>query len=369
MQALYAKGGSVSNKIVLFDNELTKSALRQFIVRLEMITTVNDFELTRNSMIRLILDAMVHNPQEWDDSCQINIDWIGKSFVNRISNADVEFSKSNLDNVCSNCFRFLFELYLSTNNSLSIDFEESKNFVINNADKFEEKARGQIKFTTEQMPIAIFKSIANSDGITSIKEFENLSNKAEKLRQEWDADIIQKLDEAKILKDELSKYKTAFNFVGLYQGFDELSSDKKLEKSNLLFWLRIMGMLITLPLLLEIIVILFHVNNIEEVRNVILISFIPAASLVAISIYYFRVLLFNYKSVQSQLLQIELRKTLCRFIHNYADYSKELKDKGQDSLVKFENIIFSGIVSEDGALPSTYDGIDQIGKLLKSIKS
>lgn len=90
--------------------------------------------------------------------------------------------------------------------------------------------------------------------------------------------------------------------------------------------------------------------------------------LVGISIYYFRVLLFNYKSVKSQLLQIELRKTLCKFIQSYSSYSKTMKAQDSDSLAKFENIIFSGIISDEEKLPSTYDGMDQIGKLIQSIK-
>lgn len=33
------------------------------------------------------------------------------------------------------------------------------------------------------------------------------------------------------------------------------------------------------------------------------------------------------RSVQSQLLQLDLRMTLCRFIQSYAEYAAELKAK------------------------------------------
>ncbi len=68
-------------------------------------------------------------------------------------------------------------------------------------------------------------------------------------------------------------------------------------------------------------------------------------------------------------MQINLRKTLCRFIQNYTDYVQDVTDKESSSLAKFENIVFSGIVSDDGSLPSTYDGLDQIGKFIKSMKT
>ncbi|HEX5844062.1 MAG TPA: hypothetical protein VFY62_16425, partial [Pseudomonas sp.] len=62
------------------------------------------------------------------------------------------------------------------------------------------------------------------------------------------------------------------------------------------------------------------------------------------------------------------RKTLCRFIQSYADYSTEIKKKDAGSLDKFESIIFSGVVSDEGNIPSAYDGVEQIGKIFKSLK-
>ena len=38
------------------------------------------------------------------------------------------------------------------------------------------------------------------------------------------------------------------------------------------------------------------------------------------------------------------------------------------SSTKFENLIFSGIISDAENLPSTFDGMDQIGKLLSTLK-
>lgn len=44
-----------------------------------------------------------------------------------------------------------------------------------------------------------------------------------------------------------------------------------------------------------------------------------------------------------------------------------MKDKGV--LEKFENLIFSGLVADPDKLPSTFDGMSQVGALIKSIKS
>lgn len=99
-----------------------------------------------------------------------------------------------------------------------------------------------------------------------------------------------------------------------------------------------------------------------------LLNLLPLISLEIILLYFFRVVLHNYKSIKAQVLQIELRQTLCQFIQNYADYSKEIKKGDPTALEKFESLIFSGIISDAENLPSTFDGMDQIGKLLSSLK-
>jgi len=171
------------------------------------------------------------------------------------------------------------------------------------------------------------------------------------------------------LKNSLIQYENAFNFVGLYQGFDDLANEKKSERDGILLWIRILSFLIILPIAAEILVVYFNIDNISEIKDGLLVSIFPSVSFVAIAIYYFRVLLFNYRSVKSQLLQIDLRKTLCRFIQSYSEYSQKIKKQDAASLEKFESIIFSGIVTEDGNLPSTFDGLEQIGKLIKAAKS
>ncbi|MDN3647873.1 hypothetical protein QWZ13_02970 [Reinekea marina] len=312
---------------------------------------------------------MENKPEQWDSLCQINIGWIGDQFISRLSDEEEELSKERLDDICSMCFRFLFELYLSMKNDLAMEFEAARKFVFNNVELFEANAKEQIEYAIRDMPINIFKSIVNSDSIESIKDFNAVSSKAEKLKEEWEQDLSARETRVDRLKKSLSEYENGFNFVGLYQGFDDLAEAKSTERDNILFWLRILSVIIVFPILAELIVIYQNLDNISGIRDGLIVSLFPTLSLAAIAIYYFRVLLFNYKSVKSQLLQIDLRKTLCRFIQHYSEYSSEIKKQDADSLEKFENIIFSGIVTEDGSLPSTYDGIEQLGKLIKSAKS
>ncbi|MGY3968381.1 hypothetical protein [Aeromonas enteropelogenes] len=353
--------------IKLFDTNQSKTVLAKFRQRIDSLVPSNDFDKQRNSLIRLVINAMDKNPNEWNMFCQINIKWIGDQFISRLADED-ELTKENLDDICSMCFRFLFELYLSTKNDLAFDFERARRFIFNNVELFESSAREQIEFAIRDIPISIFKAVANSDEIETLKNFDAVTVKAKQLRVEWDNDLSERESRVKAIEESLSKYENAFNFVGLYQGFDDLSKEKIRERDGILFWLKLLSLIIVLPIAAELIFIYVNIDNLSVIRDGLLVSIFPTVSLVAISIYYFRVLLFNYKSVKSQLLQIDLRKTLCRFIQSYSGYASEIKSKDADVLERFERVIFSGIVTEDGNLPSTFDGIEQISKFINSVK-
>lgn len=354
---------------VIFETNQSKTVLANFKYKIDGIVPSDDFEKQRNSLIRLVVSSMESKPEQWDNLCQINIVWIGDQFINELSDEEKELSKKRLDDICSMSFRFLFELYLSKKNDLAIEFERARRFVFNNVDLFESDAKEQIEYAIRDMPISIFKSITNSDSIESIKGFNAVSKKAEKLKEDWEKDLSVRESRVNKLEESLSKYENGFNFVGLFQGFDDLAKAKVTERDNILFWLKVLSVVIVSPVLVELFVIYKNIDNISAIKDGLIVSIFPTLSLAAIAIYYFRVLLFSYKSVTSQLLQIDLRKTLCRFIQHYSEYSSEIKKQDAGSLDKFENIIFSGIVTEDGKLPSTYDGVDQISKLIKSAKS
>lgn len=354
--------------IKLFDTNQSKTVLSKFRQRIDGLFTSNDFDKQRNSMIRLVINAMDKNPDEWNQFCQINIKWIGDRFISRLADSE-ELNKEGLDEICSMCFRFLFELYLSTKNDLSFEFDSARRFIFNNIELFEKSAKEQMEFAIRDMPIAIFKAVANSDEIETLKNFDAVAAKAKQLKEEWDKDLSERERRVKSIEDSLSRYENAYNFVGLYQGFDDLSKEKIRERDGILFWLKLLSLVIVLPIVAELIFIYANIDSLSIIRDGLLVSIFPTISLVAISIYYFRVLLFNYKSVKSQLLQIDLRKTLCRFIQSYSSYASEIKSKDADVLERFERVVFSGIVTEDGNLPSTFDGIEQIGQFIKSVKS
>lgn len=359
----------MEEKVGFFARSQSTTALNKFKARMDAVQTEDDFEMARNGHIQTIIHSMASAPEQWDELCEINIAWIGDNFISSISDESEELTKEKIDDIFSMCFRFLFELYLSMKNGLAREFERAREFTFDSIELFELRAKEQIEYAIRDMPINIFKSIANSESIQSIKNFNEISHLADEKRGDWEKELSDRESRVNTLKEALSTYESGFNFVGLFDGFNELSAEKKKEKENLLFWLKVLGFLVVAPLIAEVVVLYFNLDDLGKVKSVLMLSIVPTISLVAIFIYYFRVILFNYKSAKSQLLQIELRKTLCRFIQHYSEYSSGVKEKDKEALEKFENIIFSGIVSDDERLPTTFDGVEQLGKLIKSVKS
>lgn len=172
------------------------------------------------------------------------------------------------------------------------------------------------------------------------------------------------------LAEVLKEQKNAFNFVGLSKGFEKLLSEKRYAK-----WASFVIMSIFCISLIAIPAMFlggrffnwFSEYNIQW-DNIGWENMLPVLGLEFVFIYFFRVVLNHYNSIQTQIMQIELRQSLCQFIQSYAEYAKEIKEKDGASLEKFENLIFSSILSTPDKVPSTFDGIEQLSNLIKNIK-
>lgn len=169
------------------------------------------------------------------------------------------------------------------------------------------------------------------------------------------------------LKQKLETYQTAFNFVGLYQGFSAL----KEKKDKQLFWIHFQYyFLIVLMIAIPVGEFFWLLNNFSDDSKTIklIVLALPSVTLLIVLFWFFRIILQDIKSIKSQIMQIELRMTLCQFIQSYAEKSKELKENNKEGFEKFENLIFSSIVSSDDKIPSTFDGMEHLSNLLSGLR-
>ncbi|MDO9922822.1 hypothetical protein Q7437_09215 [Glaesserella parasuis] len=215
-----------------------------------------------------------------------------------------------------------------------------------------------------------FKSFEKYEELVKESEgkFLDIKNKIDREKDKLSDFIKEKQEKVQQLAKQLEEQKTAFNFVGLSQGFEKLLNTKKSARSYTFFFLVCIGaFLFVVPAAYIQTIMSFSVDTIND--PYIWKLAIPFTGAEIILLYFFRVILNHYNSLQTQIMQLELRQSLCQFIQSYADYAKEIKEKDGASLEKFENLIFSSILSSPDKVPSTFDGLEQLSNLIKNMRS
>jgi hypothetical protein len=355
---------------MFFKNEDNVKVLAGFLSKAGIDHVEDESRATRLSSSRQIIGYIYKSPDDWDERCTFNIKHIGKQFLQWLR--DFDQSKPNdIDHIYVMSYRFLceFDFLVGSGKELSMDLRSLKNTIENDSGEMDGDVRSQIIYASYVMPAKIAKEFINDANIGVFKDFEKKKLEAEKLKTQWDEEIASKETMVEALKDKLEEYKIGFNFVGLYQGFSDLA-EKKANESLWLFWSLIgMGLLILAPLVVQIVLAAMGIYSGKSLGVEHFLILIPVISIEIILIYFFRVILLNHRSVKAQIMQIELRQTLCQFIQSYTDYSSEMKKQDSTALEKFESLIFSGVLSDPEKLPSTFDGVTQIGNLIKSIKN
>jgi len=160
----------------------------------------------------------------------------------------------------------------------------------------------------------------------------------------------------KSLKDN----KHQLNVAKLDNGFIDLLDKKEIEKKNTFITLKFFGFSIFIVPIITVILILFGI----EINTIISI---PLLTIEIFLVYYFRIVLHNYNSIDEQILQLENKSALLKFISDYVEYKKD-NDIKQDDISKFEEIIFSKISPNMKTIPTSPDVISLVEKVAKIIK-
>jgi len=355
---------------MFFTEDHNSKALGSFLRKAEAAHLDDEVRVGRLLICKEIISYIYKSPEEWDKRCTFNIKHIGDQFIKWLNDFDPA-KPVDIDHIYSMSYRFLceFDFLVGAGKELGIELRSIKNKIQHDTDEMDDDVRSQIVYASFVMPANIAKEFINDANIGVFRDFESKKTEAETLNEKWNKELEDKKAEVDSLKNKLEEYKVGFNFVGLYDGFSELAK----EKSNESFWLFLslvgMGVVIVAPLIIEITLAVLGLieGNLLGLEHLIIL--LPLISIEIILIYFFRVILINHRSVKAQIMQIELRKTLCQFIQSYAEYAGKIKKEDPNALDKFECLIFSGILSDPEKLPSTFDGMDQVGNFIKSMKS
>lgn len=324
-----------------------------------------------------ILAKFSRNYNNWAKNCPLSMNTVSKYISEKyLDNNGVE------DIFYVSCAKFLREYILFLRrNGLDNDWLSGNwsSFVNNAHDLIKAENRKWLDYLINgQFDIDVINNFLGGENVRAFLRFEeNLSkinqieSNIESKKTELENLLEKKEEKVNILAKKLEEQKTAFNFVGLSKGFENLLSEKESAK-NKSFRLMI-GICIALILFPLIFICARFLNwfNIQW-NQISWEDMLPVLGLEFVLIYFFRVVLNHYNSIQTQIMQIELRQALCQFIQSYIDYAKEIKDKekehGGNSLEKFENLIFSNILSSPDKVPSTFDGVEQLANMINSLK-
>lgn len=355
-----------------------------------------NFDLLKTSAN--IINNIFTFPIAWDNYTKLNIGLYGEQFldcIKKVTNTSFnnDHISPHIQKLYLSSLRFFFEIdfMIKEGEEEHEGFKKSfsgmnikKEAVSNTINEFfDDEFKLELLYIINSTPLLITKNLFHSEQIKLFSTFDEKRLTAEKTLNDiasskdeitkkisdFQTELEQKEQTVENLQATLDKQETAFNFVGLYKGFNELAKRKQKEATNTFCFLIVLAFsLIAFPL--SAMISIYNPNDISQSSAISthLLNLLPLISLEIILLYFFRVVLHNYKSIKAQVLQVELRQTLCQFIQNYADYSKEIKKDDPAVLEKFENLIFSGIISDAENLPSTFDGMDQITKLLSSLK-
>ncbi|CAH7218361.1 conserved hypothetical protein [Vibrio chagasii] len=309
-----------------------------------------------------ILESIENSPLEWDRYCRyakLGIEHIHSILNVYVSTPNVE----NADMLFYYLYELAYEVYFFNDSMLDIREVISNTKLQMNDEAWPIKRK--IENFHDGFPSYITRKIMTDPAIDYFKRFNELSIKAQEQGNLISVQLKERADEAQVLAKTLEKYKDAFNFVGLHQGFGNILDKKKKGMKTIKAIVVLLGLLILAPLLFSLAIS----PSFDQDNLIASVTFlITLGSLEFILIYYFRITLSNYNDLKSHIMQLELRQTLCQFIQGYSDYAVNIRKDNKDALERFERIIFSDISSDDTA-PSIFDGLETISQFIKSVKN
>jgi hypothetical protein len=315
--------------------------------------------------------VLLQNTTIFDTHCRINISLIGEQLLNRLANfgTPLESTREHLLEIFALAYRLLLELEFSQTGDLSFELASIKRWVDTELNNFPEPTKSHLVWAHYLMPAVIAKELIHHPNLEAVGQLSETLTRAQNMREKWDEELEAKSKVVSTLRDNLVRYETSYNFVGLVDAFRQMLTQKHKEKNFSFGSLIALGILIIAPLISEVVLAILNLEKLELIKQAALVLFPATLAIELLMFYFFRVVLLHFRTVKAHILQLELRAALCQFIENYSTYASSMKKNDAASLDRFEALVFSGIISSEERLPSALDGADQLTKLIKSFRA
>ncbi|MDP4456218.1 hypothetical protein O3T00_33820, partial [Escherichia coli] len=104
-----------------------------------------------------------------------------------------------------------------------------KDFALYNYNEFDERSRAQIDFSLRELPLAMVKEVLSSSNVDTYKKYIDSLNEGRQFFEKCDSFLKEQHAKIESIKESLKGYEVAFNFVGLFDGFNSLGKKKESE--------------------------------------------------------------------------------------------------------------------------------------------
>lgn len=347
------------------------STIAEYHKRLEKARANDDPSRKRIAAIQSLLADIASNPTNYD---------ICKNFISEYGTTFLSSMKSDPDRNTSSviiyCGKIAYERALRTN-SVSPHMAPALNWFIPTTGKNLSEAEWQeIQITWPALQRQIIEDQVEQKGKYIEHIIAECKNDIALLTQlqEKSEEIVHSAEERlEAYKANANRIETAYNFAGLHEAFRGMATQKRNEVEDAEKRARLRAIFAVLPFFLPILLAVISFKDItpdiamEQFLKVVgeraVFGAFVILPLVGVLLYFFRISYMEHRSLSAVLLQLEHRQSICTFIQNYAEFTGD-----RSKLEKFEALIFGGITPDPGAVPSTFDGIEQFAKVIEAVK-
>lgn len=102
-----------------------------------------------------------------------------------------------------------------------------KDFALYNYNEFDERSRAQIDFSLRELPLAMVKEVLSSSNVDTYKKYIDSLNEGRQFFEKCDSFLKEQHAKIESIKESLKGYEVAFNFVGLFDGFNSLGKKER----------------------------------------------------------------------------------------------------------------------------------------------
>ncbi|QQP94499.1 hypothetical protein [Lysobacter enzymogenes] len=359
----------------IFSEENNTSLLKGLIQTLEQIDVRKMEQKRLPQLLRDAVSIIDQYADIFDELAPSSAERSGQQFFNAIDEflrtiglETDEERERDLRNIFSYAYQFLCEAELRPSSRIHFNIDKYSDYVHTHLDDFSGSDRQRLVYATNLMPAFISKQLVRNRELIDLLALPETLKRLNQENESWNKKIDEDLKRAYDLSQRVENLTASYNFVGLNKGFQNLREAKEKESFRAFVFLTFIGaVMIATPIgAWSWTMLAAHSPPLTQMN---MIYSAPALiTLELLLVYFFRITLSQFKSIKAQLLQIDLRMTLCQFIEKYAEYAIKIRGDDKELLAKFEAIVFSGLAPDESGIPSTFDGMEHLTNLIKSVR-